>query len=96
MNRSDVIRAISNQTRVPVAQVETVLGNFLDIIGLSLACGEEVNLRNFGKFEPRLRKAVTKRNPKTGDPLDVPERTTIGFVAAPALKDRVNAPQTNE
>lgn len=91
VNRSDVVRAVSNKTAVPITQVETILGTFLDVVGLSLACGEEVNLRTFGKFEPRVRKAVTRRNPKTGEPTAVPEKMAVGFVPSVTLKERLNS-----
>jgi nucleoid DNA-binding protein len=90
VNRTDVVRAVSNQTNLPVGQVETVVGALLDVIGLSLACGEEVNLRTFGKFEPRNRKPVVRRNPKTGVEHHVPEKVSVGFVPSPNLKDRLN------
>lgn len=91
MNRTDVVRAVSNRTEVPVAQVETILGAFLEVVGLSLACGEEVNLRTFGKFEPRNRKPVVRRNPKTGVEHHVPEKVSVGFIPSPNLKDRLNS-----
>jgi nucleoid DNA-binding protein len=69
---------------------ENAVDRVLDVIGASLACGEPVSIRNFGKFEPRLRSPVIRKNPKTGIPVDVPQRVSIGFVASPALKRRVN------
>ena len=90
MNRTDVVRAVSNRTKTPVADVDTIVTAFLEVVGLSLACGEEVNLRTFGKFEPRKRKAVVRRNPKTGIDHHVPEKLSVGFVPSPNLKTRLN------
>lgn len=90
MNRTDVVRAVANQERVPAALVQKVLSGFLDIVALSLSAGEEVALRDFGKFEPRPRRAVTRRNPKTGTAVDVPEKTSVGFKPSPTLKARLN------
>jgi nucleoid DNA-binding protein len=69
---------------------KAMVDRVLNSISRSLACGEPVTLRNFGKFETRSRRAGTRRNPMTGDSVEVPEKMTVGFVAAPALKARVN------
>lgn len=90
LNRSDIIRAIANAEELPTAVVDRVFSAALDIIGLSLSCGEDVNLRGFGKFEPRLRRPVTRKNPRTGIEHHVPEKTGVGFVPSPNLKARLN------
>lgn len=61
-----------------------------DMIGMGVACGETVSVRNHGKYEPRTRAAVVRKNPKTGEPVAVPEKHSMGFVPAPALKERLN------
>lgn len=90
MNRSDVVRAVANAEHLPIATVDRIVIAFLDVIGLALACDEEVNLRCFGKFEPRARAAVVRRNPKTGIEHAVPEKKSVGFVPSPNLKSRLN------
>lgn len=62
----------------------------LDVIGLALSCGETVSIRNFGRFEPRLKGASTGVNPKTGARVEIPEKFAVSFIAAPALKARLN------
>lgn len=71
-------------------QAEKTLERVLDVIGTSLACGEPVSIRNFGKFEPRTRSAVTRRNPVSGEEMKVPSRIGVGFVPSPSLKERIN------
>lgn len=94
MNLTDITKGIAHQQKLPVATVHKVLTGFVDLVGLSLSAGDEVTLRTFGKFEPRDRKAVTRRNPKTGDPIDVPAKTSVGFVPSPNLKARLNQSDT--
>lgn len=90
MNRTDIVRAVANKAGVPVYVVDKVTTELLEVIGLCLAAGEEVNLRQFGKFEPRDRRAVTRKNPKTGEDIHVPAKTGVGFVPSPVLKARLN------
>lgn len=89
MNKSDVVQALALDG---FGQPEAAVNRVFDVIGAALACGEAVTIRNFGKFEPRHRSEVTRKNPKTGDPIYVPEKLSVGFVPAPALKQRINRP----
>lgn len=57
---------------------------------MSLACGEDVNITNFGKFVSRIRPAVTKVNPKSGERIQVEEKQTTIFRPSRALKNRIN------
>lgn len=90
MNRSDLIRAIAKADGVDLATAERMLQTLTDTIELSLACGEAVTIRNFGKFEVRDRNPVVRLNPRTGDKIEVPAKQSVLFHAAPALKRRVN------
>lgn len=90
MNRSDLIRAAAEAENLPMGQVERILDSIMETIGVSLACGEAVMIRNFGKFEPRQKRATERKNPKTGDIISVPPKKAILFHAAPALKERIN------
>jgi DNA-binding protein HU-beta len=89
INKSDLARALRLEG-YRQSQAEVAVDRVLDAITVSLACGESVSIRNFGKFEPRTRSAVTRKNPKTGKEIKVPEKTSVGFIPAPALKERLN------
>lgn len=90
MNRTDVVKSIANKEGLAAGQVQRVLESFFDVVALNLSLGEEVSLRDFGKFEPRDRKPVVRRNPRTGIEIPVPAKTTVGFIASPNFKARLN------
>lgn len=90
MNKSDLLRAISNKESCTIGDAERIVDAFLDVIGLSLALDESVSIRNFGKFEARHRAEVVRKNPRTGESISVPPKRGIGFKPSPHLKDRVN------
>jgi integration host factor subunit beta len=50
-----------------------------------------VELRNFGVFEVRWRKARWARNPRTGETVMVPKRCTVIFKPGQVLKQHVEA-----
>lgn len=89
MNRSELIRAVAEKEGMKIADVERVLNSVVTMMEISLACGESVLIRNFGKFEPRDKKATVRRNPKTGETIQVPAKRTVLFHPAPALKQRI-------
>lgn len=93
MNKSDIVKGLANRVSVPIPQAEKLVNEVLDLIGLSLACGEDVMLSGFGKFEVRQRRAVVRRNPKTGEEVKVPPKVSLGFKPSPNLKDRMNSQQ---
>lgn len=90
MNRSDIVRALAQRRGIPHQEAEALLTDLLETVLISLACGESVTIRHFGKFEVRERKAVTRFNPRTGDEINVPAKKSVLFHAAPAMKTRVN------
>lgn len=49
-----------------------------------------VSLVGFGSFATSVRSARTARNPRTGEPIQVPETTVATFAPSKALKDKVN------
>jgi nucleoid DNA-binding protein len=52
--------------------------------------GERVELRGFGSFFPRERKATTGRNPRTGETLNIPASKRVVFKVGSKLKEAVN------
>lgn len=90
MNRSEVIAATAENLGQSVETVEKVVTEFFDRCTAALADGEPVAVRRFGKFEPRLRRAMEKPNPKTGETMRIPERLSVAFLPSDLLKERLN------
>jgi nucleoid DNA-binding protein len=77
--KKDIILKISNDTGIKQIDVKRVVQQMLDDITLALAKGETVELRNFGIFKVKARKARTGRNPRTGEEVPVPPRKVAIF-----------------
>lgn len=90
MNKSDLLRAVASKQNCTIRDAEKIIDAFLDVIALSLALEEDVSVRNFGKFEVRNRAEVVRKNPRTGEPIQVPAKKGVGFKPSPHLKERVN------
>jgi len=90
MNRSDLIRATANAHGLTIAEAEKILNSILEMMMVSLACGEPVLISRFGKFEIRTKQACVRRNPRSGAEIQVPEKNAVLFHSSDALKKRIN------
>ena len=63
LTKRDLVIRISNETGLVQQQVYDIVQKTLDYIAESLAKGDKVELRNFGVFEVKIRKARVGRNP---------------------------------
>ena len=79
----EVAKAAELNKRDAEVIVETVFGS---IIG-ALHKGEKVELRGFGSFRTRERGPRRGRNPKTGEPVDVPAKRVPYFKPGKELKE---------
>ena len=56
----------------------------------TLKRGDRVELRGFGVFSSNIQKASIRRNPKTGEKVNVPEKKTIHFKMAKEMFKKLN------
>ena len=68
-----------------------VIDAVLEHMGEALAKGEKVDLRGFGSFSSKDKKARTGRNPKTGEPIEIAARKAVGFKPSKELAAKVNS-----
>ena len=59
-------------------------------IKITLKKGERVELRGFGVFYSNVQKESIRRNPRTGEKVNVPQKKTIHFKMAKDLFKKLN------
>lgn len=79
VTKKDIVLKIANETGIKQIDVKKVVQKSLDFITESLSRGETVELRNFGIFKVKSRKARTGRNPRTGEEVPVPPKKVAIF-----------------
>ena len=89
MTRKDIARTIADQLGLTQIQASQIVHKLFDAIVNTLVEEGRVELRNFGVFEVRWRKARKARNPRTGEPVMVPKRCTVAFKPGQTLEERV-------
>ena len=70
--------------------VERIVSTVFEEITEALARGDRVELRGFGAFSVKIRDARIGRNPRTGEAVEVPEKTVPFFKAGKELRERMN------
>ena len=90
LTKRDLVVRISNETGMVQQDVLNVIQRTLDHLTESLAQGQAVELRNFGVFEVKLRKARVGRNPNRPEhDVPIPPRAVVKFKAGKEMKTRV-------
>lgn len=90
MNKSELVTAISNATKVTKTDTERVVNGFLDTVTKSLKKGDTVSLVGFGSFSVKHRAKRTGRNPQTGNPITIKAAKVPAFKPGKTLRDSVN------
>ncbi len=77
--KSEIIAQVADRTNMRKTEVSRVLDEALDAIRESLDRGESVTLRGFGSFRVTQRAARKGRNPRTGEPIEIPAGQRVVF-----------------
>jgi integration host factor subunit beta len=91
MTKADLIDEVSRLAELTRKDSETIVETIFDSVVRSLHVGDKIEIRGFGSFRTRQRKARVGRNPKTGERVEVPAKKIPFFKPSKELKDLVNA-----
>jgi integration host factor subunit beta len=94
MTKRDMAKAIAEKTGIHGTEVKTIVQQVLDGIIETLVSEGRIELRNFGVFEVKKRKARQARNPRTGEKVFVPEKSAVTFKPGRELEARVSQSAT--
>ena len=87
VTKRDLVMRISSKTGMVQQQVHEVVQKTLDYISESLAQGDKIELRNFGVFEVKVRKARVGRNPNRPEAdVPIPRRAVVKFKAGKEMR----------
>jgi integration host factor subunit beta len=91
MIRSELVQKIADENpHLYQRDVERIVATIFDEIITAMASGDRVELRGFGAFSVKNRKARIGRNPKTGEKVEVEEKNVAFFKTGKLLRDRLN------
>ena len=89
ITKKELIDRIAESANSRRVLVKKVVQQFLDEIVNELGRGNRLEFRDFGVFETKLRKARKAQNPKTLEPVAVPEKRTVKFKVGRLMKQKL-------
>ena len=89
MTKADLVDEIAERTGLTKKDVAETVDEFLSAVTRALEAGRHIEIRGFGTFKVKDRKARIARNPRTGEAVEVPARRVPVFKVSKELKDKV-------
>jgi integration host factor subunit beta len=95
MTRADLAEEVCQATEMPRKESDVVVCAIFDGIVRALRSGDKVEIRGFGRFHTRQRRARIGRNPKTGARIEVPPKRIPFFKPSKELRELVDSLNVN-
>ena len=98
MTKKEIVKQISEELGLTQLKTKEIVQKTFDAIVDTLLTEKRIELRNFGVFEVKRRKARKARNPRTGDQVDVDPKNVVVFKPGKEMEERVRklSPQEPE
>lgn len=89
MTKKEITKAIADEHGLPIGTVLEIIQATLDGVIETLVSEGRIELRNFGVFQVKERKARQARNPRTGEAVQIPKRFVVSFKPGKEMQQRV-------
>ena len=89
MTKKEIVKQISERANLTQLKTKEIVQWTFDAIVETLIQEGRIELRNFGVFEVKCRKARKARNPRTGDKVDVPPKNVVTFKPGKEMEEKV-------
>lgn len=90
MTKADIVDRVAEGTGLTKIETEAVIEGFISTIISMLKEGHGIEIRGFGSFRVKKKKARIARNPKTGQQVYVPEHYVPTFKFSKEFKQIVD------
>jgi nucleoid DNA-binding protein len=89
VTKKEIVKQISDEIGLTQLKTKEIVQKTFDAIVATLLKDGRIELRNFGVFEVKQRKARKARNPRTGDKVDVPPKNVVTFKPGKEMEEMV-------
>jgi integration host factor subunit beta len=89
VTKKEIVKQISERANLTQLKTKEIVQWTFDAIIQTLAEDGRIELRNFGVFEVRKRKARKARNPRTGEAVDVSPKNVVTFQPGKEMEEKV-------
>jgi nucleoid DNA-binding protein len=89
MTKKEIVKQISDEIGLTQLKTKEIVQKTFNAIVDTLIRERRIELRNFGVFEVKKRKARKARNPKTSESVFVPPKFVVTFKPGKEMEERV-------
>src|SRR5476651_63054 len=89
VTKKQIVQMISDKTVLTQLQTKDIVDLTFDAIVETLLEEGRIELRNFGVFEVKRRKARKARNPRTGERVDVAPKSVVTFKPGKEMEEKI-------
>ena len=89
MTKKEIVKQISEKLGMTQLKTKEIVQQTFDAIVDTLLSEKRIELRNFGVFEVKRRKARKARNPRTGERVDVDPKYVVTFKPGKEMEEKV-------
>src|SRR4029077_19025629 len=89
VTKKEIVKQISERIGLTQLKTKEIVQQTFDAIVDTLIEAGRIELRNFGVFEVKMRKARKARNPRTGDRVNVEPKKVVTFKPGKEMEERV-------
>lgn len=90
MTKTDLVNYMAEETGMSKADATRALEAILNGVVKGLKEEKKVALTGFMTFTAKEKEAATRRNPRTGEPVETPAHVAVTFKAGSKLKEALN------
>jgi nucleoid DNA-binding protein len=90
VTKKEIVKQISESIDETQLKTKEIVQQTFDAIVKTLVRDGRIELRNFGVFEVKRRKARKARNPRTGEKVDVPPKNVVTFKPGKQMEELVS------
>jgi nucleoid DNA-binding protein len=89
VTKKEIVKQISDELGLTQLKTKEIVQKTFNAIVETLLREKRIELRNFGVFEVKRRKARKARNPRTGEKVDVEPKNVVTFKPGKEMEERV-------
>ena len=89
VTKKEIVKQISDKLGLTQLKTKEIVQFTFDAIVETLLTEKRIELRNFGVFEVKRRKARKARNPRTGEKVDVGPKNVVTFKPGKEMEERI-------
>jgi integration host factor subunit beta len=89
VTKKEIVKQISDRIGLTQLKTKEIVQFTFDAIVDTLLADKRIELRNFGVFEVKQRKARKARNPRTNERVDVPAKFVVTFKPGKEMEEKV-------